>query len=71
MKAIQCRMARAATGMGVRDLADKAGVAVSSVSRFEAGGNTTVTNLDKMKSDAQIRKIILFLVNEEALLLLH
>ena len=41
---------RKATGMGVRDLADKAGVAVSSVSRFEAGGNTTVTNLDKMKS---------------------
>lgn len=50
MKAIQCRMARAATGMGVRELADKAGVAISSVSRFEAGGNTTVTNLEKMRT---------------------
>jgi transcriptional regulator with XRE-family HTH domain len=32
---VQCRMARAAIGWGVRDLAAKAGVSVSTVVRFE------------------------------------
>lgn len=34
---VQCRMARAALGWGVRDLAYKADVAVATVTRFESG----------------------------------
>lgn len=37
ISAVQCKMARAATGMGVRDLAKAASVAVDTVSRFERG----------------------------------
>ena len=35
---IQIRMARAALGWGVRDLAKKAGLAPNTVSRFETAG---------------------------------
>jgi transcriptional regulator with XRE-family HTH domain len=37
MNAIQCRMARAATGLGVRDLAQRADVAIDTVTRLERG----------------------------------
>lgn len=37
MLAIQCRMARAALGLGVRDLAEKAGVSPDTISRLERG----------------------------------
>ncbi len=35
--AIQCKMARAATGLGVRDLADAADMSPNTVTRFERG----------------------------------
>ncbi len=37
MNAAQCKMARAATGLGVRDLASSAGVAQATISRLERG----------------------------------
>lgn len=37
MNAAQCKMARAATGLGVRELAALAGVAQATVSRLERG----------------------------------
>lgn len=37
MNAEQCRMARAATGLGVRDLAKNAGVSPDTVARLERG----------------------------------
>lgn len=37
MNAIQCKMARAALGLGVRDLAKLASVSVDTVSRLERG----------------------------------
>jgi transcriptional regulator with XRE-family HTH domain len=37
MNAAQCRMARAATGLGVRELAALAGVAQATISRLERG----------------------------------
>ena len=37
MNAAQCKMARAATGLGVRELASLAGVAQATVSRLERG----------------------------------
>jgi transcriptional regulator with XRE-family HTH domain len=37
MNAAQCKMARAATGLGVRDLAKLAGVSPDTVARLERG----------------------------------
>lgn len=37
LKPIQCRMARAALGWGVRDLAEKSGVSANTINRFETG----------------------------------
>lgn len=37
MNATQCKMARAATGLGVRDLASAAGVSPDTVARLERG----------------------------------
>lgn len=36
----QCKMARAALGWGVRDLAEKAGISANTVARFENGHHT-------------------------------
>ncbi|WP_247199468.1 helix-turn-helix domain-containing protein [Ancylobacter koreensis] len=37
MLAVQCRMARAALGWGVRDLAKHAGVSIDTITRLEKG----------------------------------
>lgn len=37
LKPVQCRMARAALGWGVRQLADAAGVSANTINRFETG----------------------------------
>ena len=37
MNGLQCRMARTALGLGVRDLADKAGVSTNTITRLEGG----------------------------------
>lgn len=37
MDAVQCKMARAATGLGVRELAAAAGVSTDTVARLERG----------------------------------
>ena len=42
---LQVRMARAALGWGVRDLADKAELAPNTVSRFENGAGARVDTL--------------------------
>ena len=42
-------MARAALGWGIRDLAHEADIAVSTVSRFEAGENINLSSLTAMK----------------------
>jgi transcriptional regulator with XRE-family HTH domain len=46
----QVRMARAALGWGVRDLADRSGLAPNTVSRFENGLGTNVTTLKQIQS---------------------
>jgi transcriptional regulator with XRE-family HTH domain len=50
MNAIQCRMARAALGWSLRDLANYAEVGISTVRRFETGrGALTRANLHAMQ----------------------
>lgn len=50
MNAAQCRMARAATGLGVRDLAVLAGVAQATVSRLERGETIRETTIGAIRS---------------------
>jgi transcriptional regulator with XRE-family HTH domain len=49
MKAIQLRMARAAVGWGVRDLAGKAGVTANTVTRIENGADAKQSTIDKLQ----------------------
>jgi transcriptional regulator with XRE-family HTH domain len=53
----QVKMARAALGIGVRELAERAGITANTVSRFENSGGglaTTVNAIQKALEDAGI-----------------
>jgi transcriptional regulator with XRE-family HTH domain len=50
MKAIQLRMARAAVGWGVRELAKKAGLTANTVTRIENGADAKQSTMDRLQS---------------------
>jgi transcriptional regulator with XRE-family HTH domain len=50
MSAAQCRMARAAIGWGVRDLARRAGVAIETVVRLERGERLKPITITKIQA---------------------
>ena len=49
MKAIQLRMARAAVGWGVRELAKKAGVTANTVTRIENGADAKQSTMESLQ----------------------
>jgi transcriptional regulator with XRE-family HTH domain len=49
MKSIQLRMARAAVGWGVRELAKKAGITANTVTRIENGADAKQSTMDKLR----------------------
>ena len=49
MKAIQLRMARAAIGWGVRELAAQAGVTANTVTRIENGADAKQSTMDRLQ----------------------
>ena len=49
MKAIQIKMARAAIGWGVRELAEKAGVTANTVTRIENGADAKQSTMDRLQ----------------------
>ena len=49
MKAIQLRMARAAVGWGVRELAEEAGVTANTVTRIENGADAKQSTIDRLQ----------------------
>jgi len=49
MKAIQLRMARAAVGWGVRELAAKAGVTANTVTRIENGADAKQSTIERLQ----------------------
>ena len=49
MKAIQLKMARAAIGWGVRELAEKAGVTANTVTRIENGADAKQSTIDALR----------------------
>jgi transcriptional regulator with XRE-family HTH domain len=46
----QCRMARAAVGMGVRELAEKATVSTNTITRFERGDSLYSRTTEAIRS---------------------
>lgn len=50
MNAVQCKMARAALGWGVRDLAMKANVSTQTVTRLERGEQLKDSTIENIKS---------------------
>lgn len=58
MNAVQCRMARAATGLGVRDLAQRAGVAIDTVARLERGEVLRARTVDAMRTALEAAGVI-------------
>ena len=50
MLPVQCKMARTALGLGVRDLAALAKVAQATVSRFEAGEELKERTVDALRT---------------------
>jgi transcriptional regulator with XRE-family HTH domain len=49
MKSVQLKMARAAVGWGVRDLAKKAGVTANTVTRIENGADAKQSTIDRLQ----------------------
>ena len=50
MRPIQLRMARAAVGWGVRELAKKAGVTANTVTRIENGADAKQSTINRLQS---------------------
>jgi transcriptional regulator with XRE-family HTH domain len=53
MKAVQLRMARVALGLGVRELAAKAGVTANTVTRIENGADARQSTIDRLRAVLQ------------------
>lgn len=49
MKPVQTRMARVALGWSTQELAQKAGVGINTVNRFEAGHDARYSSVEKMR----------------------
>jgi transcriptional regulator with XRE-family HTH domain len=49
MKPVQLKMARAAAGWGVRELAKKAGVTANTVTRIENGADAKQSTVDRLQ----------------------
>jgi transcriptional regulator with XRE-family HTH domain len=49
MRPIQLKMARAAVGWGVRELAKKAGVTANTVTRIENGADAKQSTMDRLQ----------------------
>lgn len=58
MNATQCKMARAATGLGVRELAKAAGVSPDTVARFERGDEVRQSTADAIRTALEAAGVV-------------
>jgi transcriptional regulator with XRE-family HTH domain len=65
MLPVQCKMARAALGIGVRDLAALAKVAPATVSRFEAGEELKERTVEALRLALESAGVIFVAENGE------
>ncbi len=61
----QIRMARAAVGWGVRDLAENANINPNTVSRIENGGDALASTLDRIQAALEGAGVIFIDRNED------
>ncbi len=61
----QIRMARAAVGWGVRELAEKASINPNTVSRIENGGDALASTLDRIQAALENAEVIFIDRNED------
>ncbi len=54
MKDVQCRMARVALGLGVRDLAKLSGVSQGTISRLERGEELKQSTVENVRKTLEI-----------------
>ncbi|WP_421367056.1 helix-turn-helix domain-containing protein [Agrobacterium tumefaciens] len=66
MLPIQCKMARTALGIGVRDLAAMAKVAPGTVARFEAGDELKERTIDALKAALEEAGVMFIATGEVA-----
>ncbi len=57
MNSTQCKMARAALGLGVRDLAALAGVSADTIARLERGEDLKASTLDGIRAALEKRGV--------------
>jgi len=65
MKAVQCKMARVATGLGVRELAEKAGVSPDTVARLERGDVLKASTVQAIRTALETAGVIFVPENGE------
>ena len=65
MQAVQIKMARAALGWGVRDLAEKAGVTANTVTRIENGADSKQSTIDAMRQALEAAGVLFIAENGE------
>jgi transcriptional regulator with XRE-family HTH domain len=58
MTPIQLRMARAAVGWGVRELAEKAGVTANTVTRIENGSDARLSTIDRLRQALEAAGVV-------------
>ncbi len=62
---VQVRMARAAVGWGVRELAEKANITPNTVSRIEKGSDALASTLDRIQAALEDAGVIFIDEDEE------
>lgn len=65
ISAVQSRMARAATGLGVRELAEQAGVSPNTVARLERGEELKPATLEAIRNALEDAGVIFIAENGE------
>ena len=58
MNAVQMRMARAAIGWGVRELAEKAGITANTVTRIENGSDAKASTLAAIQAALEAEGVV-------------
>lgn len=58
MNPIQCKMARVATGLGLRELADMAGVSPNTVSRLERGEELKPATIETIRTALETAGVV-------------
>ncbi len=61
--AAQCKMARAATGLGVRELAKAAGVSPDTIARFERGEELRSGTIDAIRAALEAAGVVFLAEN--------